>query len=116
MTLILKILTRQRELLAKGWTKFYSACDANGAVAPFDSKQACCWCFAGALWYAEHEAGVSTDFHFDRAGDGAILGGILDRVLRRMHNRSDWIGFNDDFDTTQAMVLAYVDECIKEAT
>lgn len=110
MNLQLEIFKKQRALLAQGWTQWRAARNSIDFPVEVTDQTACKWCFVGALWLAEKQYGVSDDFHHEPETE---MDRFMGNVLWDLYGRGDYISWNDDPRTTQAMVLAYCDELIK---
>lgn len=98
-------LKNVRRILENGWTKNSNAVDFDGNEVDFNSKKACRFCLAGAIFKAAHA----------KENDCGIPLYQFVRSVVLKHKPVESIeGFNDSSKTTLDNVLQIVDKAIEE--
>jgi hypothetical protein len=100
-----EVLMRARKLIEIGHAKGYAALDRDGnSLGEWSSPDACAWCIVGAL-------NVAAETADDETPEGAALRSAAFDALAPFVG-TDFIGWNDAPERTQADVLAALDAAI----
>lgn len=100
-----------RELIAKGWTQHVYAKNSRGIPIGAFHRDAVCFCLYGALKRVEHFKGVEDSY--DASGLYRLIAKYADK-RRKFVRSAGLVGFNDEPSTTQADVIALLDEIIHD--
>lgn len=107
MTDMLSVLTRARELVARGWVQNKTATALDGNPVSYHNPGAAKFCATGALWRAIHDTKTIDSLEL-RNRLYAYLGKYVP------WSEHDLIVFNDDEHTTQQDILELLDTAIKD--